>query len=187
MGHVKNSLLTLGIVAITALTSFSAKASLLIEPHLGFNIHGNADYGTETTKYNGAQYGARLGFQQLGLMAGLDFTHSAFTYKTTSPGVAEVSQDQKRDQIGIFAGYNFPILLRAWVGYYFSDKTTASDNTFSKGSGTELGLGFTGLPFLSINLQYRMSTYDESQAGAINPEFDTKEIVLGISAPFTLL
>lgn len=187
MGHVKNSLLTLGIVAITALTSFSAKASLLIEPHLGYNIYGNADYGTTTTKYNGAQYGARLGFQQLGLMAGLDYTHSAFTYKMTIPGFSEFSQDQKRDQIGIFAGYNFPILLRAWVGYYFSDKTKAADSTFLKGSGTELGLGFTGLPFLSINLQYRMSTYDEDEEGTLSPELDTKEIVLGISAPFTLL
>lgn len=194
MGRVKNSLLTLGIVAIAALTSFSAKASLLIEPHFGYNLHGSADVDVVTIKYNGTQYGARLGVQSFGFMGGLDYTHSTFTSKASVPTFGDFEADQKRDQLGVFVGYKFPILVRAWVGYYFSDKTTqTNDGTFGakgdwmKGNGTEIGVGFTGLPFLSINLQYRMSTYDKADDGAMDPKFKTKEIVLGISAPFTLL
>lgn len=171
---------------LLTIASVSAEASLLIEPHIGYNITGKADYSLDKTKYNGPQYGARLGVQFVGLMTGLDYTHSTFTYKTTAGDIGET--DQKRDQIGVFAGYNLPILLRAWAGYIFSDKRTqTSGGTYwTKGSGTEFGLGFTGLPFLSINLQYRMSKYDEDSAGVLNPEWETKEIVLGISAPLTL-
>lgn len=186
MGKIKKSLIALGVLALAALTSVTASASLLIEPHVGYNLYGNADYSSITTKYNGAQYGARLGGQFLGLMGGFDFTHSAYTAKSTSASGSS-SNDVKRDQFGIFAGYNLPILLRAWVGYYFSDKSSGANSTWDKGHGTELGLGFTGLPFLSFNLEYRMSTYDKSNAGALSPEFKTKEIVLGVSAPFTLL
>lgn len=187
MGYVKNSLLCLGMLAIFSLTSYSANASLLIEPHLGYNVTGDADYETNETKYNGPQYGARLGVQSLGFMGGLDYTHSSFTYKTT--GAAD--SKQKRDQLGLFVGYNFPVLVRAWVGYYFSDKTKDDDGSSTEGHGTEVGLGFTGLPFLSINLQYRMSTHDTgtSRSGAeaaINPEFETSEIVLGVSLPLNI-
>ncbi|MGZ3789500.1 MAG: hypothetical protein ACXVLQ_13310 [Bacteriovorax sp.] len=194
MGVVKNSLIALGVLAIATLTSVTASASLLIEPHLGYNVYGNADYRTALIKYNGPQYGARLGGQVLGFMAGLDYTHSTFTYKTTTPTFSGGEDEKKRDQIGVFVGYNLPLLFRAWFGYYFSDKVTQtkdgtyrSNGDWDKGHGTEIGVGFTGLPFLSLNLQYRMSTYDTKNTGTLNPSADTKEIVLGVSAPFTLL
>ncbi len=185
MKRIKHALIALSALAIAALTAVTANASLLIEPHLGYNIYGNADYQSASIKYNGAQYGARLGGQYLGLMGGFDYTHSSFTYKTT--GAAD--SDKTRNQFGVFVGYNLPVFVRAWFGYYFSDKlTTTSNSSWIKGNGTELGLGFTGIPFLSINLQYRMSTYDEtSTGGALTPNAKPKEFVLGVSAPFTLL
>ncbi|MFA6239122.1 MAG: hypothetical protein WC635_17415 [Bacteriovorax sp.] len=187
MDRLKTStLITVFLLTITAFTSFSAKASLLIEPHIGYNVTGNADYSPDKTKYNGPQYGGRLGVQFVGLMTGLDYTHSTFTHKTTAGNIGEA--DQKRDQIGVFAGYNFPILLRFWGGYYFSDKITQTSGAtyWAKGSGTEFGLGFTGLPFLSINAQYRTSTYDKDVNGTLNPKWKTKEVVLGISIPLTI-
>lgn len=193
MGIVKNSLLAVAVVVAATTFSGAARASLLIEPHVGYILGGNADYNGADVSYNGPDYGARLGGQWLGVMAGLDYTHSTFAadFKTTA-GSGEL--ERKRDMIGIFAGYNFPILLRAWATYYFSAKTSntqtnsfGTNGNYTKGNATELGIGFTGLPFLSLNLSYRMSTHDENQAGSINPELETKEIVLGVSAPFTLL
>lgn len=195
MGIVKNSVFALSLTAvmIASVIPSKAKASLLIEPHIGYILAGNADYNGADVSYNGPEYGARLGGQWLGFMAGLDYAHSTFTAKLTSTLVnGEI--DKKRDNIGVFAGYNLPILLRGWVTYYFSSKTSntqtnslGTSGQFTKGSGTELGLGFTGLPFLSINLVYRMSTQDENQSGALTPEMETKEIMIGVSAPFTLL
>lgn len=193
MGIVKNSLLAVAVVIAATAFSGAAQASLLIEPHVGYILGGNADYNNADVSYNGPDYGARLGGQWLGVMAGLDYSHSTFTTEIKS-SLVNGKLDKKRDMVGVFAGYNFPILLRAWATYYFSTKTTntqtnalGTNGNYTKGNATELGIGFTGLPFLSINLSYRMSTQDENQSGALNPELETKEIVLGVSAPFTLL
>jgi hypothetical protein len=184
MVNVKNSLL---VIAFTLITSTAANAGVLIEPHLGVALHGNADYGSSTTSYNGGQYGLRLGGEYLGFMAGMDYTHSSFTYKTTSSAGAVSNTDKSRSQLGLFGGYKFPILVRAWAGYYFTDKTSdRTGSNFEKGHGTELGVGFTGLPFLSVNLMYRMSSYDTNNAGDFSPSHDSKEVVLGVSIPFVL-
>lgn len=168
----------------------SAYAGLLIEPHWGYNLVGKVDGISGATKFNGNQYGARIGAQSFGFMGGLDYTHSAFTYKTVAP----VASDEKsRDQIGVFAGYKFPILLRFWGAYNFFDKTKQTANGanhvsgyYTKGHGTTAGIGFTGLPFLSVNLEYKTSSYNDSSAGALNPKVTTKEVVLGVSIPINL-
>lgn len=164
---------------------FSANASVIIEPHIAYNIYGNADYNTFKTKFNGTQYGSRFGSQYLGFMGGLDFTHSSYTSKSTSMA-GQTSADVSRNQYGIFAGYNLPIFLRAWLVYYFFDKSSGSNNSWNKGNGLELGIGFTVLPSLNLNIAYRTSTYTSSNAGPLNPAFKTKEIILGLSTPINL-
>lgn len=196
MGHVKNSLIAIGVVAIALLTSISANASFLIEPHLGYNIHSSTTWGNATVDYNGAQYGARLGLQTLGLMGGFEYNHASYEKEVTASGTTSKA-DFGRNEMGLFVGYKFPILLRAWLGYNFSAKETQSTggdiNDYLKGSSTEIGIGYTGLPFLSLNLSYKMLSYDEfynagnGTTSTLSTKFEPKEIVIGISAPFTLL
>ena len=170
------------------LISVQSKASLLIEPHVAYQFAGKNDDVVPPTTFSGTQYGARLGMQTFGLMASVDYTHSSFTVKQT--GYAD--DNSSRDQIGAFVGYKFPILLRAWGGYYFSDKTTAQNNNYVSGNGTEIGVGFTGLPFLSVNLMYRTSNYDTYYAAAtgskttLSSNIKTNEIALGVSLPLNL-
>ena len=63
-----------GLILGLFLTISTASASLLVEPHLGYNLGSSGD----GESYNGGQFGMRLGYQQLGLMAGLDFTRSNY-------------------------------------------------------------------------------------------------------------
>lgn len=186
--NVKKLALVLGVVFISAQT---ASAALLLEPHIGYNLSGSGDAGGLEYDYNGPQLGARVGWQNLGLMLGLDYTRSSFELESkSSSGTSKT--DMKRNEIGVFAGYNFPILLRAWGAYYFTNTMKADNSTSTKykGNTKELGVGFTGLPFLSINLMYRMVNHDEFEStagnGSLNPDLDFKEIVLGVSLPFTL-
>lgn len=182
----------------------TASAGILIEPQLGYIVSGKGDYtdsGVKVSgKYNGVQYGARLGYQVLGLMGGLSYQAATYTTSLTcalcTPTSAKV--DYKQDAFGVFVGYNAPILIRAWIGYNFSVKETSStSNTYvtngdwSKGHSTELGVGFTGLPFLSVNVIYRMLSYTKvydnntkttSSVSGNSP----KEIALAVSAPFNL-
>lgn len=189
---VKKCGLLFGFVFIAgAMSAQSASAALLIEPHVGFNLHGSGESGSTDYSYNGAQLGARIGYQNLGLMAGMDFTHSGFELESKTNG-SKSTTDMTRNELGVFVGYNFPVLIRAWGAYYFTN-TMKADNTTEtkyKGNTKELGVGFTGLPFLSINLMYRMVTHDEYESnissGSLNPDLDFKEIVLGVSLPLTL-
>lgn len=197
MGFVKNSVLALTTVIALGVFSGAANASLLIEPHVGYIVGGTSDFTSSGTnvalKWNGPDYGARLGGQWLGFQAGLDYSHSTFDLELAALGTT-VKTAQKRDMLGAFVGYKFPILLRAWATYFFSGKTTATETTtssnsgdFTKGKGMELGVGFTGLPIVNLNLSYRTSTQDKDETGAMNPEIKTKEFLLSVSAPFTLL
>ena len=63
----------------------------------------------------------------------------------------------------IFVGYELPIMLRAWATYFFD-----SNWDFDGGEKTEfttiaLGVGFTGLPFVSLNAEYRLNTFDSDE------------------------
>ena len=74
---------------------------------------------------------------------------------------------------------------------------SASDSVEIEGKGYALGAGFTGLPFVAVNLEYRAITYDKikqrngttvtlpySIAGtAVMNEIEAKDIVLSVSLP----
>ena len=191
---------TRALLLVSGLIAFSSvgHAGLLIEPHIGYNITGSTSSksltvsnatGTYSDSYHGPQYGARLGYQYLGLMGGFSYNHASYTLKKVNNATA-TSVDSKRNDMGVFVGFNAPILFRAWLGYSFSvkeTKTTSGD--YDKGSATELGLGFTGLPFLSINLEYKMidyKTFHNDSAGTdstYSPNRKTNEVVLSVSAP----
>jgi hypothetical protein len=186
-------LITFTMLLFTTLAS----AGILIEPQLGyvlsskysgtFNLSGPAT-GTATLDYKstGLEYGGRLGYQFLGVMGGLNYGKTSSKSKDTTG-----SYDYKGTNVGVFIGYSAPILVRAWYAYNFSSKAEVSSATPAsfKGSSSELGLGFTGIPFLSVNLIYRMysfTTYATSTLSYTASGFNPKELELAFSAPFNL-
>lgn len=192
------------LLAVTMLFATSSFAGILIEPQLGYSLGGGysgsytiSGVGSANTNftYSGVSLGGRLGYQMLGLMTGLNYamTSGTSTCKSCSPNV---DVDYSKNDLGVFVGYNFPILLRAWVAYNFSSKMTFNQNVGSfhdgdyyKGKSTEIGVGFTGFPFLSINAIYRMHDLDESKSGSSTYTLSglkPTDITLAVSAPFNL-
>lgn len=181
------------IALATALTfSFmhSASASLLLEPYLGYRVSGDLDNGTSADlSYNGIAYGARVGYQMLGIMGGVDYSMSSFDMDIQD-GADTSTLATSSSNLGLFVGYNAPILVRAWATYFLSNKLDFdSIATEYSGSGYALGVGFTGLPFVSLNLEYRALSFDEqteaSTTSALNPSEDASEILFTVSLPFT--
>lgn len=181
----------------------SAQAGFLIEPYLNYNF-GSGDYKFDGETYDvstsGPNYGSRLGFQYLGFMGGMDFNLGSYGWDEKSNGTT-TKYDLDTTRFGVFAGYDFPILLRAWIGYYFKNSAEYSktyEDESDKGdayNGTaiELGVGFTPLPLLSVNVGYRMNTYDEYENAngtktALNgdSEVNINEIFVGVSLPLNL-
>ncbi len=197
-----NKFKTAVMVIVFSSLSGAAQADFLIEPHIGYNVTSSGESTRAGVKYeydySGAQYGLRAGGQYLGFMAGLDYTLSSPEIETKIGGTTFKDTFNKKE-LGVFVGYNLPILIRAWAAYYFDVTARDTENsgatisgTEYSGSTTELGIGFTALPFLSLNLMYRNVKFDELKEGGVttklsgDAEMGIHEIVVGISLPLTL-
>jgi hypothetical protein len=170
--------------------SFQSQAALLIEPLLGYSFGSatleNKTAGlTDTDKesINGVSYGGRLGYQNLGFQLGLDYLSSRMSLN---------GDDFNTGEWGGFVGFEFPILVRVYAGYIFSGtadyKTDTTDIGLSGGTGAKFGIGFTMLPFLDLNIEYRAVKYDmeEDVSPGRDLNLDYSAIMVGISLPFTI-
>lgn len=169
------------LLALLFSVTSMAHADLLLEPYLGYYT-GDAKQSPMKEDLSGLGYGARVGFQKLGFMVGLDYMTGKMELDS-SPSI-----DVTPNDFGVFVGYNFPILLRAYGVYYFNAKAkyeAGGGSSTNEGTATKLGVGFTGFPFISINVEYLMASYDEDESGSMNPELEHKVIGLNVSLPLT--
>lgn len=186
--NLKGFLFAFGFSVFFLAFSTSAQASFLIEPYLGYNLTASGDAGGTDYSYHGPQYGLRTGLQFLGLMGGLAVNKSNYDMEAEK-GSTKTTSTINRTEVGVFAGYDLPILFRVWGAYYFSSKGKVNGGGEYKGNTKELGLGFTALPFLSLNAAYRMAKFDEYEktgASALTNDIDTNEVVFSVSLPLNL-
>lgn len=186
----------LGFFLLTALfVPFTSNADVLIEPLVGYQAASklDVDKGDNYSGGSGPAFGGRLGFQKLGFQVGLDYLNSTLDFDDKD------FKPVKTSEWGAFVGFEFPILFRVYAGYIFSanGQTKALDTStdsyvktdFRSGSGFKAGVGFTLLPFLDINLEYRNVTFDESKAKGYSKSDDDitmNAYMIGLSLPFTI-
>lgn len=176
-------------VLFAALTfNQAAQAGVLLEPYLGY-VSGQTKQAS-TANFTGTEFGARVGYTTLGFALGVEYAATSFTDDSTP------KNDLKGGDLGVFVAFKFPVLVRAYATYFPSSeiKDTASggiDTTLKSGNVMKLGVGFTGLPFINVNLEYITSSYSKAEAGGISGDLDPKltgtAYALSISAPFDLL
>jgi hypothetical protein len=181
------------LLALVVSYSFQSQAALLIEPVVGYSFgKSNADLevpsdpaqnDSASESARGTSYGGRLGYQNFGFQLGVDYLASNM----------KIDGDAfKTSEFGGFVGYEFPILLRVYAGYIFSGTGTLSgdddDIKLKGGTGPKVGVGFTLLPFLDFNIEYRSIKYEEKEfeSGAALLNLDYNAIMVGFSLPFTL-
>jgi hypothetical protein len=150
--------------------------AFIVEPFLSYEM-GEADNGTASVDATGTTFGVRAGGSTLGFIYGLE-------YQTGSITVEDPAGDEDYDltDMGVFVGFEFPVLIRAYATYYFSHKAEPPTGSDIEGDGgIKLGVGFTGLPFVSINLEKMTRAYDKSGGATIDQEIDTT--ILSVSLP----
>ena len=138
----------------------------------------------------------------LGFMGGVTANMAMNTDVEFTQGLNRSNDGVTRRDLGIFAGFNFPILIRVWASYYFNSKIEGQDSTgihsidsteTLNGNGYAIGVGFTGLPFLSLNLELRNFTYDEIDdinlnptTATLSPEYKASEVFVSLSLPINI-
>ncbi len=172
-------------IAITSLIvalgiGIQAHAGFLVEPFFNQSVSGDFELGNLSADLSNTIFGARLGLTTLGFMYGVEYATGNFSVDFTNGKLKGDTTD-----IGLFVGYNFPIMFRAWFSYYLSSRYEFNNsNQEFKGTGSQIGIGYTGLPFISINLLMLNRTFDELDgSGSIDPKIKHSAYLIGVSLP----
>ena len=201
--------LFLFVFILFTLSHSLAKADISIEPYIGLAIggEGETNFGTLNqngieNNFSGIQFGSRVGYSTLGFTFGIDFSLGSISVDSSNPSTSfyAKSDNLKVNQTGIFVSYQLPILFRMWGTYFINANASGDDQVnlmedqlfdaaddFSSGSGIALGVGYTGLPFVSLNLEYRKLEYENYKVSDISSynfkNFSINEIFLSVSLP----
>lgn len=181
------------LTIFSILTSISAHAGIYLEPYVGYAVGKSTgsfnvvSIGTSTidSSSKGAVFGGKLGYSVLGLALGVDY--SRFNSKDKDNSGATADSSSVSTDMGAFVQYTLPIMFKVSATYIFKSSNVADDDSKSTGKGFKVGVGFTGLPFIAINLDYVSLKYNEATApGATIDSVDMKSTatMLSISVPW---
>lgn len=154
----------------------SAAQAIVVEPYYTHFISGEDSNGTELS---GHEIGLRLGYDIATFSFGLD-------YAATGKGKFEdVAGEYTPSGYGLYAAFDFPILVRAYASYMINYEYKADGGKFL-GNGTKIGVQYTGLPFVAIGLETVKYSFDEfeSNSGAtVNADDSIEYTGFAISVP----
>ena len=139
------------VVLSSLIFSSQAFSGLLIDPYLGIGRSAFAIEGVvlaDPDAESSSSIGSRLGYSFLLVSAGID-------YEMVTAG------DFKVTNTSAFVGVDLPILLRFWGEVMLSSNLDDdSSTTYDFKDGYSVGVGFTGLPFVSLNLELSTLNYE---------------------------
>mgnify|MGYP003685966597 CR=1 FL=1 len=179
--------LVLFLALMTVFYSASnAQAGFLIEPFAGIEMGSTSeDNNGDSGDMTGNTMGARVGWQNAGLMAGLDYRMMNWTIEGDPD-----DSDASFTQMGLFVGYDFPMMLRLWGTYVFSMEGEDDDsgNEITDGSGLNLGIGYKVMPFVSLNLEIGSTKTTKLKSGSNEIDFDLKynSYLFSVSFPISI-
>lgn len=152
-----------------------ANAGILIEPYAGASadtvtiMQGSTEIPAETN--TSSSTGMRLGWGMLGLHAGIDYQ-------------MDKTDGKSNTFTGLMVSYKLPILFKAYAVKYIKANLDGTDAS-SGLNAMKLGVGFTGLPFVHLNLEYT-TLKASTTILSTNYEFTHKIVGLTASLPFDL-
>jgi hypothetical protein len=151
----------LGLFLTLFLFTSTANALIYVEPFAGMSkVSWDTSSALDATK---GVFGGRLGLSAMMFTVG-----------------AEYAKADSWDKTAAFVAFK-PIVIPLRVyGRYFID-TGLVDSKGEDYTGYGLGVGFTGLPFISINLDYNSYSDDSSLSN------NASEMMLTLSLPFDFL
>ena len=168
-------------IALAALVAFSFAAvsanAFMIEPFVGYET-GDYEQGSASEDIDGVNLGLRLGGDTLGFMYGVEYQMGKLVVDSTIPVDADTTD------LGIYVGYEFPILIRAYATYYIKHDADMEIGGDLEGSGgMKLGVSYTGLPFIVLNFEMMSRSFDEQGGASLATDIETDTMMVGVGLP----
>jgi hypothetical protein len=165
-------------------------AGLYFEPYVGYAV-GTVDGKIGSTNIDvdstSSVFGAKLGGTILGMVA---IGGEYMAMKNNDDDKTSADDDGSSDSTftGLFAQFSFPVLFKVSATYFLSAKYENTDNVDMEGTGTKISVGFTGLPFVAINLDMINATFDEGSSNGTKQtvDVDQSSTMLSVSLPLSL-
>lgn len=170
-----------------------SQAGILLEPYVGYNaLVSDYAFGSGAGVLNGQSfkldstglgYGARLGYSFAMVFVAFDYSSTTLksTVKTQPTGATiTVTGDDTPTEMAGVVGANFGF-LRPFVGYVF-DVQSKNSNTTTFGNGYKAGLGFSLLPKVKLNLEYKMFTFTKSKTGSTETTFGASQTYKSVTS-----
>lgn len=165
------------VTLVVTMVASAAQAGFMIDPYIGIGQTktsvdvASADDETSTSTV----LGSRLGYSFILVSAGIDYQIMK------AEDAAE--DDVTVNNISAFVGVDLPILFRFWAEYFISSNYDSDDLDVSFKDGYGIGIGFTGLPFVSLNLEIEALNYDVDFGGN-DFDYTVASTILSASIPF---
>ena len=162
------------IIALAVIFTVNIGHSFEIEPFAGYGIGSRNDDTSTNFDTKALILGARAG---IGIFPMFTAGVQATLLSGGSSDSTTLSQDLSGTEAGVYVKWSAPIMLQAYAGYNIlanKTETLAGVDTEFTGNGFFLGVGWTGLPFVVINLEMHRDSYSESKtAGTTTTLNDT--------------
>ena len=184
------------------ITSSATQAGVVFEPMMAFPIVRSGEYnGQGEAKYSlsGVTFAMRAGLlYPSGVGGGFYIGTSLASKLSRDDNTVDFDYDASRNDLGLYLTYQYEeIPIRGFFQYFLASGLEVTDEEARtineinyegrkfRGNGLSLGAGFTGLPYVAINLEYRHYSYDESeQFGQTDTsrELSLNELLLSVEA-----
>lgn len=167
------------IVVGTFLVAQSSLAGILVEPILGYGM-GSYKEGADKGKMTGMQFGGRAGVGLGPIILAADIMTGTNEIKPDG-GIAA---DADMTSMGLTALFSPPVLpFRVWAGYAFDVEAKPEGGGKLEGTALKVGGGYSIIPFVSLNVEYIMTTFDKEDGVAMTDKMKANTVFVSLSVP----
>ena len=177
------------VLLFCLLLTLPAKSALFLEPYLGLGMATSGDIEGPEATFEGLSInpGLKIGTTTMFTFVsfGAEFSYQDSTAEARPSGR---ELDLTRTDFSAFALFEFPILFRIFGKYIVGSSMTIGNTDMIDPDGYGLGVGYTGLPFLSLNLEYRTISWKKIKNNDVesNANGEITEIILSLSFPLKI-
>lgn len=164
------------------LLTISAYGSITFEPYLGMSTGGEFEEDGIESLFQGPSYGLKFGAQYTYYFIGFDYRLSAFAADSKKSPSKFEDRTLNNEQYFLYFGYDFPAPFKLWAGAALGGKASVGDFEYTEGSGYLLGAAFTGLPIVSINIEWVSWAYDKVDPGS-STDLEGSHLLFSLSTP----
>ena len=169
---------------ISFFLTLSANAKLFLEPYMGFGKATSEQISNPSVTFDSFSInpGLKVG---MATMLRLVSAGIEISYQDSMVENPREELNLERMDYALFAGFDFPVLFRVFGKYILQSNLDIGNTEIVNPSGYGLGLGYTGLPFLSLNLEYRNLSWNKIRTNDFeaNNDGEISEVILSLSLP----